>query len=131
MEKATKQNNWHYNPRLTERAKYLRRNFTKAESYIWKFGLQGNKMGYKFLRQRPVLNYISDFMCRELMLIIECDGATHLIEGADTKDLKRQKKLESIGFTVLRFEDSIILNHLTIALSIIEQEIERIVKNQA
>jgi len=83
-------------------------------------------MGVKFMRQRPVLNYIADFMCRELLLIIECDGITHLQEGASEKDSIRQKKLEEVGFTVLRFEDSMILNNLTLAISIIEQEVERL-----
>lgn len=34
-------------------------------------------MGYQFLRQRSILNYIADFMCRELKLIIEIDGVMH------------------------------------------------------
>jgi len=126
MQIASKQNNWHYNSALTERAKSLRRNFTKSEAYLWKFCLKGNIMGVKFMRQRPVLNYIADFMCRELLLIIECDGITHLQEGASEKDSIRQKKLEEVGFTVLRFEDSMILNNLTLAISIIEQEVERL-----
>ena len=33
--------------------------------------------GYNFNRQRPVLDYIADFMCKELKLIIELDGITH------------------------------------------------------
>jgi very-short-patch-repair endonuclease len=126
MEKASIQNNWHYNPKLKDRAKYLRKHFTKAESYLWKFGLKGNIMGYAFKRQRPVLNYIADFMCCELNLIIECDGATHLLPGAKERDLKRQCELEAVGFTVLRFEDSMVLNHLTTALGIIQQETEHL-----
>ncbi len=48
--------------------------------------------------------------------------------GAEEKDLKRQKALEAVGFTVLRFEDSMILDHLTTALSIVEQEVESLAK---
>ena len=129
MEKASKHNNWHYNPYLKERAAYLRKNFTKAESYLWKFALKSSTMGYAFKRQRPVLNYIADFLCCELNLIIECDGATHLLPGAYEKDLKRQHELEKVGFTVLRFEDSMVLNNLTTAIGIIQQEIERLEKN--
>ncbi|MBE7447077.1 MAG: DUF559 domain-containing protein [Planctomycetia bacterium] len=33
--------------------------------------------GYQFRRQRPVLNYIADFMCKELKVVIEVDGSTH------------------------------------------------------
>ena len=124
MKKATKENNYLYNPILKERARRLRNKGTKAEAYLWKFALKNNIMDCKFLRQRPVLNYIADFMCPELMLIIEADGATHLLEGAKEKDLKRQRTLENLGFTVLRFEDSAIINNLTWVLSIIEQEVK-------
>jgi very-short-patch-repair endonuclease len=54
-----------------------------------------------------------------------------LLDGAKEKDLKRQRTLENLGFTVLRFEDSAIINNLTWVLSIIEQEVEslKIAKN--
>lgn len=54
---------------------------TKAEACLWKYVLSSGKLkGYKFKRQRPVLQYIADFMCPDLMLIIEVDGITHLDE---------------------------------------------------
>lgn len=54
--------------------------------------------GYQFRRQRPVLQYIADFMCKELKLIIEVDGITHQWEETAQKDEVRQKKLEDAGF---------------------------------
>ena len=68
--------------------------------------------GYQFLRQRPVLNYIADFMCKELMLIIEVDGLTHQWEEVTLNDFKREQDLKGIGFTVLRFDDNDVLNHI-------------------
>ena len=68
--------------------------------------------GFSFRRQRPILNYIADFMCKELMLIIEVDGLTHHWEGAYEKDLLRQQELEKVGFTVLRFHDDEVLNDI-------------------
>ena len=68
---ANKENNYLYNPKLKERARYLRANGTKAEAYLWKFVLKNKLLGYKFFRQRPILNYIVDFMSPELMLIIK------------------------------------------------------------
>lgn len=67
---------------------------TKAEVFLWKFILKASFTGYKFRRQRPVLNYIADFMCIELKLIIEVDGYTHLSEKAKEKDKIRQQTLE-------------------------------------
>ncbi len=86
---------------------------TKAEACLWKYSLRKRQMeGYQFLRQRPVLNYIADFMCKELMLIIEVDGLTHQWEEVALNDFKREQDLKGIGFTVLRFDDNDVLNHI-------------------
>ncbi len=68
--------------------------------------------GYSFRRQRPVLNYIADFMCMELMLIIEVDGLTHAWEETIAKDERRELDLKNAGFTVLRYTDNEVLNHI-------------------
>ena len=86
---------------------------TKAEACLWKYILQGRHMeGYQFRRQRPVMNYIADFMCKELMLIIEVDGITHEYAETAEKDVIRQKELESAGFTVLRYSDDEVLEDI-------------------
>lgn len=126
MQKATKENNYLYNIKLRERARILRRKGTKAEAFLWKFALRNKIQGYKFLRQRPIMDFIADFMCPELMLIIETDGASHLLEEAEKKDIYRQKMLEKAGFTVLRFEDGAVLNNLSMVLTIIEQEVNEL-----
>lgn len=75
MQPAAKSNKYHYNPLLKQNARKLRNEGTKSEACLWKYVLRaGNLNGFKFRRQRPVLNYIADFMCPELMLIIEVDG---------------------------------------------------------
>lgn len=113
MKDAGKQNLWHYNSKLKEFARQNRKDMTKAEASIWKFLLSKRQMmGYQFRRQRPVLNYLADFLCKDLMLIIEVDGLTHQWEGNAEKDILRQEELEKIGFTVLRFHDSEVLNDL-------------------
>ncbi len=102
-----------YNKKLKELARNLRKHSTKAEIRLWSEVLRAGKMkGYTFLRQRPVLNYIADFMCKELKLIIEVDGATHNREEQWYKDRERQKELEEYGFTVLRFSDDEIQKNL-------------------
>lgn len=68
--------------------------------------------GFQFLRQRPVLNYIADFMCKDLILIIELDGITHDDEQQWKIDMERQKELEDFGFTVLRFTDEEVMNDI-------------------
>ena len=116
-------NNYAYNKKLQPFANRLRKEMTKAEACLWKYVLRARQMkGYQFRRQRPVLNYIADFMCKELKLVIEVDGSTHQWEETGVKDL-----IEA-GFKVLRFTDEEVLRHIegareSIALSV--QKIEQ------
>jgi very-short-patch-repair endonuclease len=95
----------YYNPILKHRSQNLRNNSTLGEILLWQH-LKSRKMkGYQFMRQKPINNYIVDFYCSKLHLIIEVDGETHLLEGAKEKDEQRQNKLESLGLQFLRFDD--------------------------
>ena len=126
---AGKENAYAYNKALKEKARRLRNEATKSEACLWKYVLRARAMrGYQFRRQRPVLNYIADFMCKELKLIIELDGLTHTWEETVSKDLQKQKDLEAAGFTILRFDDELVLNHIGIVKVRIEEEIERLEK---
>lgn len=118
-----------YNDKLQPFAKKLRGDMTKAEACLWKYVLKSRMMkGYQFRRQRPVLNYIADFMCQELKLIIETDGLTHDFEEVYANDLVRQAKLEEAGFTVVRFNDSEVLNGIANVRQHIEHVIEELEK---
>jgi very-short-patch-repair endonuclease len=113
MKTAGKQNLWYYNAKLKSFARENRKEMTKAEACIWKYLLSNRKMmGYQFRRQRPILNYIADFLCKELMLIIEVDGLTHQWEEVSKKDVIRERDLKQIGFEVLRFHDEEVLNDI-------------------
>jgi len=113
MELAGPQNNWHYNKKLQPYANSLRKNMTKAEAVLWKHVLRAGMMhGYTFRRQRPVLNYIADFMCQKLLLIIEVDGFTHEFPQIYEKDATRQEELEAVGFFFLRFKNREVLTEI-------------------
>lgn len=102
-----------YNKNLQRYANRLRNEGTKAEACLWKYVLRASKLkGYPFRRQRPVLNYIADFMCKELMLIIEVDGSIHDLEEVVRKDKERKQALEEAGFTVLRFTNEEVLTKI-------------------
>ena len=78
---------------------------------LWKMVLKARKMeGYQFNRQFIIENYIVDFICRKLNLIIEIDGASHITKGSE--DYKRQIELEKLGFTILRFSEFEVLKAL-------------------
>ncbi len=124
--KANKSNLYGYNKNLKGFARTNRSAMTKAEACLWKYVLKARQMrGYQFRRQRPVLNYIADFMCKELMLIIEVDGITHHDPETQKNDRIRQQKLEQTGFTVLRFDDEDVLTAINSVSGEIEDWIEK------
>ena len=51
---------------------------TLSEVLLWNELKQKNILGYDFDRQRPIGEYIVDFYCKELSLVIEIDGDTHI-----------------------------------------------------
>lgn len=104
--------NIHYNKSLKTLARNLRNNSTKAEIRLWSELLRGKQTGHTFSRQRPVFNYIADFLCKNLKLIIELDGLSHEFEQQWKKDKKRQNELENAGFKILRFSDDNVMNDL-------------------
>lgn len=126
-----KYSNHYYNKKLQPYANRLGKEMTKAEACLWKYVLRASKMkDYPFRRQRPVLNYIADFMCKPLMLIIEVDGSIHELEDVKKKDEIRQKALEDAGFTVLRFTNEVVLTNIVWVQSFLEEWIEKKIASQ-
>jgi len=118
--------NSNYNKRLKRFANRLRKDSTKGEIRLWAELLRaGNMLGYKFNRQRPVLKYIADFMCKELKLIIEVDGYSHWNEKQFFRDQVRQKELEEHGYTLLRFSEKEVIQDLRNVESVIVSWIEK------
>ena len=113
----------------TERARELRKNQTDAELKLWQLLRNRNFHGYKFRRQHRIGEYITDFACVSLKLVIELDGSQHM-QNVDY-DIHRTRYLNSKGFKVVRFWNNDILNQvssvleaLTLTLSQREREIE-------
>jgi very-short-patch-repair endonuclease len=109
-----------YNPRLKQRARYLRNNSTKSEAFLWNY-LKGKQiLGFDFHRQRPVDNFIIDFFCQELYLAIELDGYSHFLDSRMETDLRKEKRLSELGIKLIRFWDDEVLNDLENVLRVIE-----------
>lgn len=119
--------NHHYNKRLKPIARKLRNNMTRAEATLWKYGLRNKqRRGFTFNRQRPVLDYVVDFMCKELSLIIEVDGNSHDHPKVQRDDKVRQDKLEAAGYTVLRFTNEEVLTNMDSVCRRIDEEISMV-----
>jgi very-short-patch-repair endonuclease len=93
-----------YNPRLRLLARELRNRSTLAEVLLWKHLKHGKRLGYDFHRQKPILEWIADFYCAELKLVIEIDGDSHRVKAKS--DIAKESAFRSLGLTVLRFGDT-------------------------
>ena len=114
----------HNRKHLESFRKELRENLTPAEAFLWKNLQKRQLKGRKFRRQHSIENFIVDFYCPEEKLIIELDGEIHKNATAEEKDRKRDKRLEELGFKVLRFENKMVFDFLPSVLKEIDDNFE-------
>jgi very-short-patch-repair endonuclease len=79
----------------------MRREMTEAEHKLWRILRNRSLVGVKFRRQVPIGNYIADFCCLDLKLVVEVDGGQHA--EREVADASRSRFLREKGFRVLRF----------------------------
>jgi very-short-patch-repair endonuclease len=87
---------------ITELLLKRRKRETDAEKLLWS-KLRGKQFyGYKFRRQHPISQFIVDFYCHELKLIIEVDGKIHNKAENKEYDETRTAELEKYELKILR-----------------------------
>ena len=109
--------------RDTARARSLRREATPAERALWEH-LSRSQTGAKFSRQMPVGPWFADFLCRELLLVVELDGFSH--DVTPERDARRDAWMAAHGYTVLRFTNEGVHSNVEGVVSAIRQEVERL-----
>jgi adenine-specific DNA-methyltransferase len=104
------------------RARTLRNQATDAEQYLWRHLRRRQLAGYRFRRQVPICGYVADFACLEARLMIELDGGQH----ADRRDYdeQRDRRIEAVGFRVLRFWNNQVLEETQAVLEAILRALE-------
>ena len=85
------------------------------ERIFWKH-LKGNQLGYKFRRQHGIGDYIVDFYCPQLKLVVEIDGRVHGEESIAKKDLVREEFLKLQGLNIKHFTAEEVNNQLEVVL---------------
>jgi very-short-patch-repair endonuclease len=105
-----------YNKNLKEFSRELRSHSTLSEVLLWQKLRASQFRGYAFNRQKPLGNYIVDFYCRKLQLVIEIDGGSHFDAESVVEDQSRQLILENMGLYFLRFLDSDVKKSMPIVL---------------
>ena len=101
-----------YNKNLKNYAQMLRKDMTKAEIRLWT-RLRGKQLNQiQFYRQKIIGNYIVDFYCPKVSLVIELDGGQHYTEEGRYKDKQRDNYLQSQGLYVMRYSDRDVFGNL-------------------
>jgi len=97
-----------YNKHLKQYARKLRNGSTPGEAILWKYVLRAKSFfGLQFNRQFIIENYIVDFVCRELKLIIELDGKYH--DQITNEDELRDSRLKELGYQVVRIPEKLVM----------------------
>lgn len=99
------------NPKLFDLAEELRGRMTQAEEILWNV-IKINDWHIKFRRQHPISNYIADFYCHQVKLVIELDGGYHENKEVKIYDAARENEIKSFGVRVLRFKNEEVLNNI-------------------
>ncbi|MFA3782449.1 methionine synthase [Melioribacteraceae bacterium 4301-Me] len=108
--------------KLKEFCELHRSNPTKAESILWEHLKSKKFYNYKFCRQHIIDQYIVDFVCLSKKLVIEIDGLIHQLPENIESDEIRTKKLNELGFEVIRFtNDEVIYNTKKVLNKILEK----------
>ena len=92
-----------YNPKLKTRAQKLRKAGILSEVLFWNKVKNKQFLGLDFHRQKIIGNYIVDFYCSALNLVVEIDGISHNFK--DKNDVDRDEYLKSLGLDIVRFQD--------------------------
>lgn len=97
-------------PNIFEIARELRKNMTPSEKILWDALRKKQLKGFRFRRQHPIDQFIIDFYCHQVRLVIEIDGEVHDLEDQKEYDEGRTAELEDLGLTVIRFKNEEVLN---------------------
>jgi acetylglutamate kinase len=124
LDERGKHYNMHYGatPVLFELAEILRAKMTEAEEILWN-KIKINDWHLKFRRQHPLSNYIADFYCHNVKLVIELDGGYHENKEVKLYDELRENEIKQFGVSVLRFKNEEVLHSLDLVMGKIDAAI--------
>ncbi|MDY6450401.1 endonuclease domain-containing protein [Acinetobacter faecalis] len=110
-----------YNKNLKQASRDLRNNMTDAEKLLWSRLRNKQILGLQFYRQKPILNFIVDFYCPAVNLVIECDGSQHFTEDGLEADRVRDEALAQLGLKVLRFDNGQVMGQIDDVVEVVYQ----------
>jgi len=111
----------HYNKKLKNLARQLRKNMTEAEKLLWS-RVRRKQLGCRFYRQKILGDYIVDFYCPRARLIVEIDGGQH---NENKNDRSRDEWFSNQGLRVIRFWNNDVLRNIEGVIERLMEEIEK------
>lgn len=110
---------------IFQKAEELRNRMTPAEEVLWK-AIHINEWKLKFRRQHPIANWVVDFYCHPIKLVIELDGEIHDVDDVKRNDEQREKSLTRLGLTILRFKNDAVYKNKKAVLQKISDTIVKL-----
>lgn len=95
-----------------EKRKNLRKEQTEVEKILWQKLRAKRFFNLKFFRQYGIGEYIADFYCPEMKIVIELDGSQHYTEEGKEYDKAREGFMEACGIKTFRFSNRDIVDNL-------------------
>lgn len=116
-------------PIIFANARKLRNEPTSSEIIFWNL-LKQHFSGFRFKRQHPISQYIADFYCHKLKLVIEIDGNIHLTEEAKNSDKLRDEYMLSLDLKIMRFTNEEVCKNSELVIQKLKDMIKSISLNQ-
>ena len=116
--------------RLANLPRELREKQTRAEEYLWRVLRDRRFRGLKFRRQHRVTNFIADFYCHSLKLIIELDGEVHSTASQAAHDENRDTYLEYLGYSIIRIPNQDIFQDLAAVMARLSKLVDELESRQ-
>jgi very-short-patch-repair endonuclease len=105
----------------TVAARHLRRDATDAEQRMWS-ALRAKCRPWKFRRQHPIGQRVTDFACPARKLAIEIDGGQHA--ASHVADAARSAELADHGYRVIRFWNNEVMENIDGVLAVVMRALQ-------
>ncbi|HEX9446513.1 MAG TPA: DUF559 domain-containing protein [Dongiaceae bacterium] len=112
-----------------KRARALRQKPTDAEAKLRSLLRRHQIDGHHFRKQVPIANYVVDFACLKMRLVIEVDGGQHA--SRQDQDAGRTRRLKEHGYRIIRFWNNEILQNPDGVLLRIREALSKTSKSDA
>jgi len=115
---------WHelpFNPKLKQRARELRKAGNLSEVLFWNQVKNKKFLNLDFDRQKIIGNYIVDFYCKDLGVVVEIDGESH--NEKQEYDQERDTYLGSFGLKIFHIQDIDIKKNLDGVLGFLRESL--------